>query len=214
MTAVKFCGLTLAEDVAFAVELGASYVGVIFADGPRALSDADAGRILARSAGRARCERVGVFGTDTPERIARSAAVVPLDVVQLHAATDAATVMAVRAAVPRPVWAVVRCAGAEMLADSGAAAAADGVVLDTYVAGRLGGTGVTLPWAALAERVAPWRGRTPLVLAGGLTPDNVGRAIAALRPDIVDVSSGVEDAPGRKDHILMRAFVDAVEAAG
>ena len=91
--------------------------------------------------------------------------------------------------------------------------AAEAVVLDARVAGTLGGSGQPLDWAQLAPGVARVRRGRALVLAGGLRPDNVGEAIAALAPDVVDVSSGVECAPGIKDHALMRAFQAAVATA-
>jgi phosphoribosylanthranilate isomerase len=90
---------------------------------------------------------------------------------------------------------------------------ADALVLDAKVPGQLGGTGVALDWAALANDVSAWRAAHPgvrLVLAGGLTPENVQRAIGLLGPDVVDVSSGVESAPGIKDPERLQAFVDAV----
>jgi phosphoribosylanthranilate isomerase len=74
----------------------------------------------------------------------------------------------------------------------------------------LGGTGVALPWSELSGYLAPWRAGLPLVLAGGLRPENVGMAIGALSPSVVDVSSGIESAPGIKDHQRMEAFCDAV----
>ena len=94
------------------------------------------------------------------------------------------------------------------------AAAADAIVLDAQVPGGLGGTGVTLPWTQLARSLTAIRGTCRIVLAGGLTPENVATAITAIEPDIVDVSSGVESAPGIKDHSRMRAFRDAVTGAG
>jgi phosphoribosylanthranilate isomerase len=90
--------------------------------------------------------------------------------------------------------------------------AADAVLLDAHVAGTLGGTGTTLDWLGLAAAVADVRGDGTLVLAGGLTPRNVDGAIRALRPDVVDVSSGVERSPGVKDHSRMRAFAAATRA--
>jgi phosphoribosylanthranilate isomerase len=84
------------------------------------------------------------------------------------------------------------------------------VLLDPRVDGALGGTGATLDWDALADAVAAVRGAVPLVLAGGLTPENVARAVSTLAPDVVDVSSGVESAPGVKDPARMAAFVAAV----
>jgi phosphoribosylanthranilate isomerase len=111
------------------------------------------------------------------------------------------------------VWAALRVNGggvptnAAELFDT-----ADAIVLDARVDGKLGGTGVALAWDALAPTLAPMRGRRArLVLAGGLSPGNVATAIAAVRPDVVDVSSGVESAVGEKDHGRMRAFRDAVQ---
>jgi phosphoribosylanthranilate isomerase len=87
---------------------------------------------------------------------------------------------------------------------------ADAVVLDAAVVGQLGGTGVAIDWAALAPEMHRLRMRGRVVLAGGLRPENVARAVALATPDIVDVSSGVESAPGAKDPERMRAFARAV----
>lgn len=91
--------------------------------------------------------------------------------------------------------------------------AADGVLLDAFSPLALGGTGVSLPWRALSDEVHRRRGGKPIILAGGLTADNVAQAIGDLGPDVVDVSSGVESTPGIKDHDRMRAFRDAVSQA-
>jgi phosphoribosylanthranilate isomerase len=90
---------------------------------------------------------------------------------------------------------------------------ADAVLLDARVQGRLGGTGVKLEWGSLADSVSALRGRTPVVLAGGLNPENVAEAVRLMAPDVVDVSSGVESAPGIKDHAKMRAFFDAAQGS-
>lgn len=207
-TAVKFCGLTQPEDADVAVALGAAYLGVIFAGGPRLLTPARARVVLAQP-GTAR--KVGVFGAVSAAEVGAVAREVGLDVVQLHGDPDAATVEAVRRGFGGEVWGVLRCAGAEV--PPGAEAlfhVADAVVLDAKVPGQLGGTGVTVPWAALREVLQPWRALAPLVLAGGLTPANVAEAAATLSPAVVDVSSGVERSPGVKDHERMRAFRRAV----
>ena len=227
---IKFCGLTRPEDAAHAATLGAAYVGVIFAGGPRTVSEERARRILdAASTVRAGIRRVGVFAADTPARIARVAAAASLDVIQLHADPSVRTVSELRGAIAGAVWVVVRVAGERLPDGTGAMfAAADGVVLDARVDGRLGGTGVALPWHALAGHLRAVRGDIPgnghpssaspaaararLVLAGGLRPANVLAAITELAPEIVDVSSGVESAPGIKDHSLMRAFAEAAGA--
>jgi phosphoribosylanthranilate isomerase len=220
--AVKFCGLTRLDDAAEGARLGARYLGAIFAGGPRMVTASGAAQIF--SAGRAaaaltwrslpRC--IGVMGTQEPSEIAVLADEAGLDAVQLHADPTAADVSRVRAATGKEVWAVLRVEGAR-LPDVAAElfAEADAVVLDAKVAGQLGGTGVTLDWRTLADATEAVRGATRLVLAGGLTPANVREAAEALGPDVVDVSSGVENgiAPGVKDHQLMRAFAEGAAAA-
>jgi len=191
------------------VELGAAYVGVIFAGGPRLVTVAEARQVVDAARGRART--VGVFGADSPETIARIVREAGLDVVQLSADPDAETVDAVRSATGAEVWAAVRCGASLPALASILFDRADAVLLDAKVEGQLGGTGRTLPWDDLAAALRAARssgGR--LVLAGGLTPENVRRAAVVLEPDVVDVSSGVESAPGVKDHERMRAFVRAI----
>jgi phosphoribosylanthranilate isomerase len=208
---LKFCGLTRGEDAALAAELGARYLGVIFAGGPRALDAPRARDVLDAAAGSA--ARVGVFGASSPAEVATIAAAARLDVVQLHADPDAEHVRLVRARFGGRVWAVLRTASAD-LPDTAAELfrEADAVVLDARAPGGLGGSGITLDWTALEPVVARLRGRTPLVLAGGLTDANVAAAVRALSPDVVDVSSGVERAPGIKDPARMRAFAAAALA--
>lgn len=212
MADVKFCGLTRPADAREAVRLGARYVGVILASGPRLVGPEQARAVLADIP--AGVGRVGVFGPLGPEAIADAAGRAGIDVVQLHGDPNAAAVAALRRCFAGPVWAAVRIAGdvvppaAEELF-----AVADAVVLDARSDRGLGGTGETLPWNRLAERLTqPRNAGASLVLAGGLTPANVREAIEALAPDIVDVSSGVESAPGIKDHSLMGAFAGAAHA--
>ena len=192
------------------MDLGASYVGVIFAGGPRLVTADEARRVLEPTRGRART--VGVFGAVTADTIARVVAEVALDVVQLSADPDAELVDAVHSATDAEVWAAVRCGPelppiAAILFDH-----ADAVLLDARVDGQLGGTGRTLPWQTLAPSIAELKSRGRLVLAGGLTPENVRQAVDALNPDVVDVSSGVERMPGVKDHERMRRFVNAIQS--
>lgn len=216
--AVKICGLVRAEDAAAAARAGAAYVGSIFAGGPRAV-DAATARATRRAAHAAATgpapRSVGVMGAHSPDAMAALAADAELDVLQLHADPDARAVDAVRRAWAGPVWAVLRLTGADWPPHAASLfAAADAVVLDAKVPGRaLGGTGVPLPWAALAAAVDRARGATPLVLAGGLRPENVVAAVALLAPDVVDVSSGVERVPGEKDHARVAAFVVAATGA-
>ncbi|HVE77930.1 MAG TPA: phosphoribosylanthranilate isomerase, partial [Gemmatimonadaceae bacterium] len=148
------------------------------------------------------------------DEVGSAAAAAALDVVQLHDDPDAAAVTRVRAAAGLPVWAVARVSGAELPARLAELfAMADAVVLDARVAGRLGGTGTTFDWEGVRAALDQARGSGRLVLAGGLTAENVAEAIRVLRPDVVDVSSGVESAPGIKSPARMRRFAAAARAA-
>lgn len=209
MTQVKFCGLTRAEDAREAAALGASFLGVIFAGGPRQLTAQRAAEVLGGADPAPR--RVGVFASADAPEIADVAATAGLDIVQLHGGATPDRVEAVRRATGKRVWAVIRVGPDGIPADAvDLFDAADAVLLDALVPGQLGGTGVALPWPRIADELARVRSGGRLVLAGGLTPENVRGAIAVVRPDVVDVSSGVESAPGIKDHQRLRAFRDAV----
>ena len=205
---VKFCGMTRPVDAALAAEIGANYVGVVFADGPRRVDATKARQILDAAGGSVK--RAGVFGTNDPEEIASAAELARLDVVQLHADPSISDVKALRGKFRGEIWAAIRIAGthipgdAELLFDS-----ADAIVLDARSDKRLGGTGQALPWGELALDLAHDRGSAAVVLAGGLKPDNVAGAIRTLGPDVVDVSSGIESSPGVKDPWLMREFFAA-----
>jgi phosphoribosylanthranilate isomerase len=208
---VKFCGLTRRGDALLALELGASYLGVILAGGPRSLSTEAAAEVAAASSGSENV--VAVFGRKTSTEIANVARHIGAGVVQLHSDPTAAEVRSLRAEYSGRIWAAARVEGKKIPEGSAELfRVADAVVLDPRVPGQLGGTGVTLPWRDLAVDLARLRaeGSARLVLAGGLTPENVGEAIEMLGPDIVDVSSGVESTPGIKDHNRMRAFAAAV----
>jgi phosphoribosylanthranilate isomerase len=205
---IKFCGLTRAEDAHMAALLGASYVGVIFAGGPREVTPDHATSILATIPRSVR--RVGVFANQSAVEIHRIVDSVGLDIVQLHGDGTEARMAELRRLTAAAIWPVVRVsrslpAGLESLID-----ASDGLLLDAFSPKALGGTGVSFDWAAIAAELEAIRGELPIILAGGLRPENVGDAVAALSPDIVDVSSGVESSPGIKDHKRMRAFRDAV----
>jgi phosphoribosylanthranilate isomerase len=205
---VKFCGMTRPGDAALAAEIGARYVGVVFAESPRQVDATSARRIL--DAAGDSVKRVGVFGTNDPSAIGSAADEAQLDVVQLHADPSTADVDAIRRRYKGEIWAAIRIAGthippdAELLFQS-----ADAIVLDARSEKRLGGTGQALPWSDLAVDLARDRGSSAVVLAGGLKPDNVAHAIRTLAPDVVDVSSGIEASTGIKDPWLMREFYAA-----
>lgn len=211
MTRVKLCGMTRPEDVAAAAGLGADYVGVIFAGGPRTLTAARAAEVLAQARGRVTA--VGVFGAADASEVAAIAAEAGVDIVQLHADPTPADVEAVRRVFGGPVWAAARLAGPELGDAAALYEVADAVVLDARVEGALGGTGHMLPWDALGAELRRQGGRGAVtVLAGGLRGANVASAIALVGADVVDVvdaSSGVERETGIKDHGAMRDFIAA-----
>jgi phosphoribosylanthranilate isomerase len=201
---VKVCGLTVPEEARACAELGAWGVGVVFApESPRRIDAARAAEVLA--AVPEGVARVGVFVGASPAEMASVARVAGLTHLQIHDADPGEA----RRASGLPVIEGVRVSGPDALARA-RASAADLVLLDAAVPGRHGGTGRSFDWSLLDGRPL---GR-PFVLAGGLRAENVAEAVARVAPDMVDVSSGVESAPGRKDPERVRAFVAAVAAAG
>jgi phosphoribosylanthranilate isomerase len=210
-TDIKICGLTRSVDAEYADAAGVEYLGVIFAGGPRERTPAQARDTLA---GR-RARKVGVFADQAEDAIAAIAETVGLHVIQLHSGADPERVERVRAATGKEVWAVVRTADG-ILGDEVAELcdAADALLIDAHVPGTLGGSGVQVPWDRLGESLDALDYHPRIVLAGGLTPDNVAEAIDLVAPNVVDVSSGVESSAGVKDHARIRAFVAAVRSAG
>jgi indole-3-glycerol phosphate synthase/phosphoribosylanthranilate isomerase len=206
---VKVCGITSVEDALVAARAGADAVGFVFWPGSPRRVDLE----TARSIGAALPPfvlRVGVFVDAPREELARASEAARLDVLQLHGEEPPESL----AALPRRVVKAVRV-GPGFVVDSALRyeGTADGILLDTRLPGpdaAPGGTGASFDWS-LAREV---REKVSfLMLAGGLTPDNVGKALSSVRPDAVDVSSGVESAPGRKDPAKVRAFLDAVARA-
>ena len=199
---VKICGITSAEDARLAVAAGADAIGVnLWPGSKRFVDDAAAAAILA--AVPERVMKVGVFVNAPAAEVARRLDALGLARAQLHGDEAAADFGAL------PAERLVRVVRVRTAADfAGAEGWAVPLFLyDAHVDGY-GGGGVTAPWALVA-RLA----RRPFWLAGGLTPENVGAAIAATRPDGVDVATGVETAPGRKDARKLGLFIAAVRAA-
>jgi phosphoribosylanthranilate isomerase len=205
---VKICGITTVGDGVLAARCGADAIGlVLWPQSPRAV-DLAAARAIS-SALPPLVHRVGVFVNPTRAEVERAVAEAGLDVVQLHGDETPEFCRDLPARVLKAVRVGPGFDAGDALRFENAAG---GLLLDTRVEGAApGGTGRAFDWA-LARSVRE-RARY-LVLAGGLTPDNVGRAVAAVEPDAVDVSSGVESAPGRKDPARVRAFVRAVREAG
>jgi phosphoribosylanthranilate isomerase len=204
---IKFCGIAHLADVERAVELGAWAVGmVLWADSPRACAPAEAAAIGA--ALHRRAEVAGVFVNARLDEVADAAEALGLTLLQLHG--DEGPAYCAEAA-RRTGARVIKVARVRGRADVQALRSfhTDFHLLDAYAAGRPGGTGETFAW----ELAGAHPHDPPLILSGGLTPANVGEAIAAVRPFAVDVASGVEVAPGVKDHARMAAFAAAVRAA-
>lgn len=204
MTRVKICGITNHADAQAAVAAGADAVGFVWAPSPRRISPEAAAAI--RETLPPTIITVAVV-MDAPLAELRSQlAVCPCSAVQLHGHESPQYVRDLR-------WGRVvkgfRIRTAADLDTLPAYADADAFLLDAQVAGQGGGTGVTFDWR-LAQVATTRAAGKPIIVAGGLTPDNIGAALAATQPYAVDVSSGVERAPGRKDHSLMREFVRAV----
>lgn len=198
---VKVCGLTRPDEAAACAALGAWAVGVVFAPESRRRVDAErAAAVLAALP--PMMVRVGVFVDAAPADMAALAERCGLTHLQVHGGDPAEA----RAASGLPVIEGISVAGPEAVRRA-RASAADLVMLDASVPGRHGGTGTAFDWGLLEAEPL---GR-PFALAGGLTPDNVAEAVSRARPHIVDVSSGVESAPGRKDPDLVRRFIQAVD---
>ena len=206
---VKICGVTDVHDAELAVELGAWAIGMVFYErSPRRCSLEQALRIAA--ALRRRVELCGVFVDATLEELAQRTDELGLTLLQLHGdegpafcaevrrRTGARVIKAVQIVGPGDVQDLERYHVDFHLADARARAQARQDLR--------GGTGDTFDWSLLAAR----RSHTPLILSGGLRPDNVAQAIAQVRPYAVDTASGTESAPGHKDEARLRAFFDAV----
>lgn len=204
-TRIKICGLTRAEDAAAAVAAGADALGVVLARSKRQVTLDQAAAVL--SAVPPLVTRVGVFVDARPDDVRAACARLGVHVAQFHGDESPEAC----AASPVPVIKALRVgpgfdpAGLERYRGSVSA-----FLLDTMVAGEQGGTGRSFGWSDVTGRLPAW---APVILAGGLAPGNVARAIGILRPFAVDVSSGVELAPGIKDHGRIERFVSAVRAA-
>lgn len=199
---IKICGLTRIEDARLAGHLEVEAVGVVLWPGsPRAVSLAEAAAL---------CEglppftvRVGVFVAPSVDDVRAAIDAVGLGAIQIHGVDDPT---------PYRAWGVPLLWAASLAGEAPDPVAPAGttLLLDAHDPVRHGGTGRTIDWSR-ARRISERERR--LVLAGGLTAENVGRAIAEVRPYAVDVSSGVEATPGIKSAVRMKAFVEAVRLA-
>jgi phosphoribosylanthranilate isomerase len=203
VTRVKICGITSIEDAAAAVEAGADALGFVFVPGtPRLVSAAIAERIIAGLP--PFITPVGIFVDQPVDEILAIASLCRLQAIQLHGDEPEA----VSRSIPIRVIKALRVRDAECLRPI-TTYPADAFLLDAFVEGQAGGTGASVSW----ELAAQAKGPRPIILSGGLQPHTVGQAIRIVRPYGVDVSSGVESRPGRKDHQKVREFIAAVRRA-
>lgn len=204
---VKICGLTRPDDAALAAELGAWALGVIFApESPRHVSIERAAEVLA--AAPSGVERIGVFVNADAGEIAEAVEACGLTAVQLHGEESPQDCREIKKHTGVPVIKALAVSGAESL-ERVVQFDTDYILLDTYHPERRGGTGEVFDWnlpAALGEGFRSGR----LILAGGLNPLNILDAVRAAAPFAVDVSSGIESAPGIKDPVQLRLLFEKI----
>jgi len=204
---VKICGVNSPAAFDAAAEAAADWIGFVFApQSPRYVTPARAALLSGRLRGGP--ARVGLFVEPTDEEIADALDAVKLHALQIYAPME--RIARIRAMFGVPVWRPVAVSTPADLPDDGGVAAS--LVIEPKAPPNApipGGNGMKMDWAMLRA----WRPETSWLLAGGLSPDNVGAAIAASGAQAVDVSSGVETSPGVKDAALISAFVQAARAA-
>ena len=204
MTRIKICGLTRAEDALRAAELGADFLGFIFVPSSPRFVAPERVREIAAAVRERRGEQApkvtGVFYDHGVDYIREIAAVATLDLVQLHGSEPDEDI----AALGIPAVKTLRVS--ETLPDTHTAPTAAWLLFDTYDPQRAGGTGRRFDWSLLAL----YERSKPFFLSGGLTPDNVVAGITLVRPDAIDLSSGIESAPGVKDHALLERLFERV----
>lgn len=205
-TRVKICGITRVDDALAAVAAGADAIGLVFyRQSPRAVTAAQAAAICAALP--PWVSRVGLFVNATADEIEAVSAHVRLDCLQFHG-DETAQACAVLAGTVPYIKAIRMHDDVDVSAAAARYGTAQALLLDTYDAQLAGGTGRSFDW----QRV-PRTATKPLILAGGLTPQNVAAAIRTARPYAVDVSGGVEASKGIKDKARMIAFMHAVTEA-
>lgn len=202
---IKICGMTREVDALYAAALGVDALGFIFSESPRKVEPEIVRRIILSLP--PFVSAVGVFVDAELDLVKRIATVCSLDWVQLHGKESPTYCTNLGLRVLKAIRVKDRDSIQTMEHYKGFV---DGFVLDTYVKGEKGGTGKTFDWALAQEA----KKHGPVILAGGLTPDDVGDAVKRVTPYGVDVSSGVETAPGIKDHDKMRRFVERIRTYG
>lgn len=225
---IKICANTSLQDAQLAVDAGANAVGFVFAESPRRVDRAQVRAITPHLP--KTVEKYGVFVEPSFDEVVEAVTECGLTGVQLHSTSDrtlelrlrehfAAILQNSHLAIPRPgrlgILRVIHFAVdfEEQLADLNQDHAVDAVLIDSRTAKAVGGTGVTFDWRAAQTSFLRNAPHLRLIVAGGLNPENISEALYTLQPWGVDVASGVEAAPGRKDPLKVRAFVSAVRKA-
>jgi phosphoribosylanthranilate isomerase len=216
MTWVKICGITNLEDALTAVEAGADAIGFVFHDRSPRNVGVDAARKIVEELPH-RVEKVGVFVNQPEDSICSVADQAGLSAIQVHGDNEnphVADLIAQR----RPDLKIVVAISMRKPEPDGRAMMWNSEVVHAFLAdsggsSRLGGTGETFDWQKERKRIEEIAGLGRVIVAGGLTPDNVPEAMRILKPWGVDVSSGVESKPGKKDPAKVKAFVSAVRHA-
>ena len=200
---IKLCGLRSEADVQLAVELGVDAVGFVLTESPRQVAEEQCRHL--RRLVPSQVAVHGVFAADAPGRIRKLVQTCQLDIAQVHGPEDDPAFWETLSGLPLIRAYRVRDRGVLSLLRADPRKV---FLLDAYVPGKPGGTGETFDWGIAREATALGK----VILAGGLTPQNVAAAVGEARPWMVDTSGGIEKEKGVKDHDLMRAFVKAVRA--
>jgi phosphoribosylanthranilate isomerase len=219
---VKICGTTNLEDARAAADAGADAVGFVFADSPRKIDPKQAAEIVSQLP--SAVEKVGVFVNERAARIREIVKQVGLTAVQLYGEEAADSAERLFPVEPQQRPRVYRALSMKTIFSAANATAFlrahrvkqvfDALLVDSGSSTRGGGTGLTFDWERARPFITGLKKTGKVIVAGGLTPENVARAVEMFRPWGVDVASGVEKEPGRKDHEKIRAFVTAARRAG
>ncbi|MGA3084110.1 MAG: phosphoribosylanthranilate isomerase [Thermodesulfobacteriota bacterium] len=202
MTRVKICGITNKKDALLAIEMGADAIGFIFAESPRQITPAKAKAIIRTLP--PLVKTVGVFVNEEPARIKEIKSFCGLDLIQLHGDESPEicrdlmphSIKAFRIQNERDLKNIKRYKGVVRA-----------ILLDTFQKGKAGGTGKTFDWSLAIK--AKETG-IPIILSGGLGPENIQEAIDTVKPYAVDVNSGIEKRPGKKDPVLMKQLMEKI----
>lgn len=203
MARIKICGITNLEDALLAVQLGADALGFIFAESPRRINLSQAQEIIKKIPPLVSC--IGVFVNENQRKIKEVAQRCSLDCIQLHGQESPEYCQSL---FPLKIIKSIRIKDEKSLKEIKSYFLVKAILLDTFLEGKAGGTGITFNWL-LAKKAQ--KAGIPIILSGGLSPENVQKAIELVKPFAVDVSSGVESYPGKKDKKKLEAFIKIVK---